>query len=111
MYNLMSLQGIFATDTFHSYMKYLYGNTFCQVYSHKVGLSACYPKLNLMGGNLVETLDDLFHDFGVSEHLTFDGFQSQVGKIQSSTRICVGIGLITISLHRTDPMKILLNVP
>ena len=80
MYNLKCLQGRFATDTFYADMKYLHGNTFCKVYSHKVGFSTCYPKVNEKGDSLGETLDDFVHDFGVPEHLTFYGFQSQVGQ-------------------------------
>ena len=34
----------------------------------------------LGGGGIGETLDDFVHDFGVPEHLTFDGFQSKVGE-------------------------------
>ena len=79
MYNLKSLQGQFTTDTFYAGMKYLRGNTCCQVYSHKFGLSACHPKLNLRGASLGETLDGFVHNFGVPKHLTFDGFQTQVG--------------------------------
>ena len=74
MYNLKRLQGRFATDTFFADMKSLHGNTCCQLYSHKVGFASCYPKLNAKGGSLGETLDDFVHDFGVSDHLTFDGF-------------------------------------
>ena len=36
---------------------------------------------------------------------------TKLGKIRSSTRICVYIGFITISLHRANPMKILMKVP
>ena len=92
-------------------MKYLHGNTCCQLYSHKDGFSDCYPKLNERGDSLRKIIDDFVHDFGVLGHLTFDGFQPQVGKIRSSSIIYIGIGLITISLHSADPMKILLKVP
>ena len=47
---------------------------------HKVGFSECYPKLNTKGGSLGEIVDDYVHDFGAPEHLTFGGFQYQVGK-------------------------------
>ena len=80
MYNLKRLQGCFAIDTFFSNMKSLHTNTCCQVYSHKVDFSICYPNLNTKGGSLGETLDDFVHDFGAPEHLTFNVFQSQVGK-------------------------------
>ena len=80
MYNPKRLQWRFATDTFYAGMKYFHGNIFCQVYSHKLGFSACYPNLNVKGGSIVETLDEFVHEFGVPEHLTFYIFQSQVGK-------------------------------
>ena len=79
MYNLKRIQGSFATNTLLSDMKSLHANTCCQVYSHKVGFVAFYPKLNAKGGSLDETLDDFVHDFGAPEHLTFGGFQYQVG--------------------------------
>ena len=80
MYSLKILQGSFATETFFDDMISLHASTRCQVYSHKVGFAACYPKLNAKGDSLCETLDDFVHDFGALEHLTFDGFQYQVGK-------------------------------
>ena len=80
MYNIKRLDGKFATDTFYADMKSIHGNTCCQVYSHKVGFQACYPKINATGNSLGETLDDFVHDFCAPSHLTFDGHQSQVGK-------------------------------
>ena len=80
MYNLKHLQGRFATDTCYDDMKSIHGNTCCQVDSHKVGFSACHPKPNTKRESLWETLDNFFHEFGVPEHLTFDGFKSQVGQ-------------------------------
>ena len=34
----------------------------------------------MKGESLGETLDDFVHDFGATEHLTFNGFQYQSGK-------------------------------
>ena len=61
-------------------MKPLHANTSCQVYQHKVGFAACYPKLNAKENSLGETLYDLVYDFGAYEYITFYGFQYQVGK-------------------------------
>ena len=80
MYNIKRLDGKFATDTFYAYMKSIHGNTCCQVYSHKDGFQACYPKTNATGDSLGETLDDFVHDFCAPSHLTFDGHQFQVGR-------------------------------
>ena len=37
-------------------------------------------QINTKWDNLGDTLNDFVHDFGSPEHLTFSGFQSQVGK-------------------------------
>ena len=64
-------------------MKSLQANTCCQVYYHKVVFAACYPNLNAKGDSLGETLEHSVNEFGAPEHLTFDGFQSQVGNINN----------------------------
>ena len=61
-------------------MKSLQDNTWCQVYQHKGGFEACYPKINKKGDSLGETLDYFVHEFGAPENLTFEGFQSKSGK-------------------------------
>ena len=78
---------------------------FVKYISNKMGFEACYPKLNTKGGSLDETLDDFVHAFGAPEHLTFNGFQSQVGKNTKFSRIFANIILITMYLHRDNPMK------
>ena len=80
MYNVKRLRGRFATDTVYAIEKSLHGNTCAQILSHKIGFSACYPMLSAKGDSVGNTLNDFVHDFGVSEHLTFDGAQVQVGK-------------------------------
>ena len=40
---------------------------------------ACYPISNAKGDSLGYTLDNFVHDFRAREHLTFDGYPSQVG--------------------------------
>ena len=45
-------------------MKSLHANTFCHVYSHRVGFAECYTKLNAKGESLDEPLDNVEHDFG-----------------------------------------------
>ena len=65
----------------------------------------------MLGGTVLEK-----HLMTVSMTLVFlkysplMAFNPKLGKIRSSSRICVGVGLITISLHRADPTKILLKV-
>ena len=78
MHNPKILQDRFATDTSFAGMKSLHSNTCCQLYLNKVCFAAYYPKINVKGVRLGETLDDFVHDFGASKHLTFSGFQYQV---------------------------------
>ena len=89
MYNVKRLGGKFATDTFFADMKSIHGNTCCQVYSHKVGFQACYPKLDAKG-----------ESFGAPAHLTFDGHQSQVGK---NTNFSKGLRRYKIDHHVSAP--------
>ena len=102
MYNVKRLRGRFATDTFYADMKSLHANTCCQIYSHKAGFQACYPKPNAKGDTLGETLDDFVHDFGAPEHLTFNGFSSQVGK---NTKFHKGLRKYKIDYHVSAPRR------
>ena len=111
MYNYKRLKGRFATDKFYADMKSFHRNTCFQVYSYKVGFSSCSPKINAGGGRFSDK-----HLITSSMTLVFLNisplmdFNPKLEKIRSSTRICGDIGLITISLHRANPMKILLKV-
>ena len=76
MYNSKRLRGRFATYKFYADIKSL----------HEVGFSICYPKLITKGGSLGATLNDFVHNFGFTEHLTFNGLQSQVGQNMNFNR-------------------------
>ena len=54
----------------------------------------------MKGESLGETLDDFVHDFGALEHLTFDGFQYQVGK---NTKFFKNIWKYNIDHHVSAP--------
>ena len=69
----------FATDTLYAEVKSLHQNIAAQIYSHKVGFAACYPLTELKGEAIGNTLNDFCHDFGIPEHLKFDGAMVQVG--------------------------------
>ena len=86
IYNPKRLQGSFATNILFADIKSLQANTCCQVYDHKVGFAVCSPNLNARGDSLGETIEHSVHDFGAPEHITFDGFQSQVGNINKFFR-------------------------
>ena len=102
MYNVKRLQGRFATDTFYADLKSIHGNTCCQIYFHKAGFQACYPKTDAKGQSLSETLDDFVHYFGAPEHLTFDGFSSQVGK---GTKFNKALRKYRIDYHVSAPRR------
>ena len=80
MYRMKRLNTKFATDTFFSDIKSLNQNTCRQVFSTKFGFSAVYTMPRATGDTIGQSLIDFSHDFGVPEHLTFDGAMAQVGK-------------------------------
>ena len=80
MYSLKRLRGKFATDTFYPKTKSLNLYTCAQIFSHKGGFAVCYPMKEATGDSIGQALKDFSHDYGVPEHLTFDGASAQVGK-------------------------------
>ena len=79
-YDVKRLRCKIATDTMFSPTKSIHQNTCAQIYSHKAGFSACYPQSNTKGETLGDSLNNFVHDFGAPDHLTFDGYSSQVGR-------------------------------
>ncbi len=77
-YDTKRLDGKFSTDTLWGDMKSL--NQHAQVCTHKCGFSVVYPMDNMTGDSIGHTLQDFIHDYGIPSHLTFDGYQSQLGK-------------------------------
>ena len=68
----------FSTYTLLSDVKTLNQNTSAQVFSHKFGLNATFPRLLFTGDSLGYLYRDFSHDFGIPEHLLFDGYSAQV---------------------------------
>ena len=97
-------------DTFYADVKSLHGNTYCKVYSHKVGSLLATPSLLQKGEVLEKHLMTLSITLVLLNISLLMVYNPMLGEMRNSRRICVGIGLITISLHRSDPMKILLKV-
>ena len=79
-FSMIHLNASFATDTYSSGVKSLNQNTCSQVFSHKVGFNATYPMVLSTGGYLVYSYRVFCHYFGIPEHLTVDGYSSQVGQ-------------------------------
>ena len=101
-YGMKRLNSKFSTDTFYSRVKSLLGHTHAQVYSNKTGFSASYPMYNTTGESIGESLRSFSHDFGVPEHLTFDGAMSQVGK---DTKFMKTIREYDIKHHVSAPRR------
>jgi hypothetical protein len=73
------LKGKFATDTAYGKLRSLRSNIGCQLYSHKCGFKVAYPIQKVDGDHVGDTLTQFISDFGVPEHLTFDGASVQTG--------------------------------
>ena len=101
-YNVNRLKGKFATDTLYAEVKSIHGNKYAQVYSLKNGFATCYPMEYMTGESLGITLKDFCHDFGVPEHLTLDGFSSQVGKRTTFMQV---IRNNDIKIHVSEPYR------
>ena len=69
-----------STDTIFSDIKSLNQKICVQLFSHKVGLSAAYPMRAGSGDSIGQSYKYLCHEYGVPEHLDFDGVIAQVGK-------------------------------
>ena len=80
VFNICRLNAQFATDTLFSDIKSLNQNTCAQVFLHKVGFNANYPMVFSTGDSLGYSYRDFSHDFGIPEHLNFDGYSAQVGR-------------------------------
>ena len=70
------LDARFATDNLFLDVKSLNQNTCAQVFSHNVGFNSPYPMVLLTGESLGYSYRDFSHDFGIPEHLTFDGYSA-----------------------------------
>ena len=77
---MLRLNARFSTDTLSSDVKSLNQSTCAQFFSHKVGFNATYPMESSTGDSLGYLYRDFSHDFGIPEHLTFDGYSAQVGR-------------------------------
>ena len=81
MYNMKRLNTKFATETFYSNVRSLNQNICAQIYSTKFGFTAVYSMVHATGDTVEQSFIDFSHDFGIPEHLTFDGAAAQRGKV------------------------------
>ena len=80
IYSIKRLQGKFSTDTLYFKRKTLTGNIGCQLFSHKSGFTAVYPITKADGEQIGNSLRSFIADYGVPEHLIYDGAKVQVGR-------------------------------
>ena len=79
MYNRCRLMSKFATDKLWLTKSPLTGNIASQLYSHKCGFNSTYHVRDAKGDTIGYTLSEFCDNYGIPEHLTFDGAMSQTG--------------------------------
>ena len=102
VFGVKRLNGKFATDTAYGKVRSLRGNIGCQLYSHKCGFKACYPIQKIDGNHVGDALTQFISDFGVPQHLTFDGASVQTGP---KTRFMETIRRYEIKYHVSGPRR------
>jgi hypothetical protein len=78
------------------------GNIGSQVYFHKCGFKVSYPIQKIDGNHVGDTLTQFISDYGVPEHLTFDGASVQTGP---KTRFMDAIRKYEIKYHVSGPRR------
>ena len=89
MFNIPRLNAKFATDTLYADKKSIRSNIGSQIYSHKCGFNAAYHLRRANNENVGNSLNDFINDYGIPDHLTYDGAAVQVGsktKFQETIR-------------------------
>jgi hypothetical protein len=76
---LKRLKGKFSTDALFGPCRSLNGNVATQLFHHKCGFNAPYHLRNVGGEETGNALQDMIHEYGAPDHLTFDGASSQLG--------------------------------
>ena len=80
VYSLKRINKRFSTDNLFSDIKSLNQNVCAQLFIHRVGLSAVYPLREGSVDTIGQSCKYFCHDYGVPDHLNFDGAIAQVGK-------------------------------
>ena len=102
MYNLPRLNAKFATDTLYADKKSIRSNIGSQIYSHKCGFNAAYHMQRANNENVGNSLNDFINDYGIPDHLTYDGAAVQVG---SKTKFQETIRRSRINTHVSAPRR------
>ena len=72
-YGVKRLKGKFSTDTLGEESKSLRSNATTQVYSHNCGVTTVYHMNKANNENIRYIIGAFISEFGVPEHLPFDG--------------------------------------
>jgi len=102
IFGIKRLNGKFATDTAYGKLRSLRSNVGSQLYSHKCGFKVAYPVQRVDGNHVGDTLTQFISDFGVPEHLTFDGAAVQTGP---KTKFMQAIRKYEIKYHVSGPRR------
>ena len=102
VFGVKRLIGKFSTDTVYGKVRSLRGNVGSQLYYHKCGFKVSYPIQKVNGDHVGDTLTQFISDFGVPEHLTFDGASVQTGP---RTRFMDAIRKYEIKYHVSGPRR------
>ena len=111
VFSMRWLNARFATDTLFSDVKSINQNTCTKVFSHKVSFNTTYPMVSSTGELLGYFYRDFRHDFGIPEHLTFDGYSEQVGRNTLFMKTVINMTHSTIYQVLVKPMKTLVKDP
>ena len=100
MFQQKRLSGKFSTDTAWVKIKSLNGNVASQVYTHKCGFVSPHNIPKADNENVGNSLASFISQYGIPEHLTFDGAMVQRGR---STRFMSIIRINEIKFHISGP--------
>lgn len=92
----------FATDTLWAKTKSLRSNVAAQIYSNKNGFKVLYPIERANGQRVGDTLGSFIADYGIPDHLTYDGALVQTG---TNTRFMDLIRRNDIRYHVSAPRR------
>ena len=102
MYDLPRLNTKFATSTLYADKKLIRSNIGSQIYSHKYGFNATYHMRRANNDNVGNSMNDFINDYGIPDHLTYDGVAVQVG---SKTKFQETIHRSRINTHVSTPRR------
>ena len=96
------LAGKFATDTLYYKLKTVHQNMAAQIYSHKCSFTKSYQLTRVNCKSVGNTLGDFVSDFGIPDHLTFNGAKVQVGSNTKFLNAMCQIYIVQMIIQRSQ---------